>query len=455
MHGGDFDLCVVGGSLFGCAVAHVAAAVGVRTVLLSSGDLEEAAAGRLGVWLPALVGAGDAAVAAAARADREELLRAVPHLVRPVRVLTSAADRRVAGIVRNEGSTLPPATSAPADAIERTSPGLPALATGRPTLAFDALLDEAALARTFARAASRAGAVVVTRATVVGAGVQGIDAVIEASASRVCFRAAETLVAEGFAAAAAALHVDLGQRLAPHDELLVAAAGPSGDHGLAVAVADGWYVAPPSAAVGVWRPTRGGTIDDATVDAVLSAVGAGRAADHVVARCLRPTAVVEEQAVAGRMHAQHAEPTVAVSAARAFVRRVFPAQAIDGQGRLVLPGGPQEPLDPLWQRHGPEAATVRALARSDAALARVVCPHKGVVAAEVAHALDADGAVAFADVLRRLFLPTPCADPGCLGRALAAYRRHGRIDDVDAAADMQRLLDPLGARGSDRATSRR
>lgn len=105
-----------------------------------------------------------------------------------------------------------------------------------------------------------------------------------------------------------------------------------------------------------------------------------------------------------------------------------------------LPGatGPQEPSDPLWQRHGSTAAAVRRLCRERPEWGEPIGPGRPFLAAEAVFALRERGAVTFADLaLRRLYHSQgPLLDDAWLRPLFALYRTEARWpvdDDYDRA----------------------
>ena len=95
---------------------------------------------------------------------------------------------------------------------------------------------------------------------------------------------------------------------------------------------------------------------------------------------------------------------------RAFAERVVNAllgrRDASPSRTAHLPGGDgaHEPMDPLWWRHGSLAQNVRAGARGEQRLLTPFASDSDLLGAEVAWALQEQGAVTFADVmLRRLF----------------------------------------------------
>jgi len=100
----DFDLAIIGGGINGCGIARDAAGRGLRVVLIEQNDL---AAGTSSASSKLIHGGlrylehGQFRLVHAALREREILLRAAPHLIRPLRfVLPINAARRSATLLR-------------------------------------------------------------------------------------------------------------------------------------------------------------------------------------------------------------------------------------------------------------------------------------------------------------------------------------------------------------------
>jgi len=96
-----------------------------------------------------------------------------------------------------------------------------------------------------------------------------------------------------------------------------------------------------------------------------------------------------------------------------------------------------------------QAASVHALSQEDAAWGRPLCPHRPFLAAEAVHALRAQGAVTFADLLLRRLVHSqgPCLDDECLQRAHALFVQQRRWpadgEYAPAAAALRQEVDRL------------
>src|SRR5262252_8637496 len=100
----DFDLAIVGGGINGTGIARDAAGRGLRTVLIEQNDL---ASGTSSASSKLIHGGlrylehGEFRLVREALRERETLLRAAPHLVRPMRfVLPIDETRRSASVLR-------------------------------------------------------------------------------------------------------------------------------------------------------------------------------------------------------------------------------------------------------------------------------------------------------------------------------------------------------------------
>src|SRR5579884_3886107 len=94
----DFDLAIVGGGINGAGIARDAAGRGLRVVLVEQNDL---ASGTSSASSKLIHGGlrylehGEFRLVRAALAERETLLRAAPHLIRPLRfILPLSRERR-------------------------------------------------------------------------------------------------------------------------------------------------------------------------------------------------------------------------------------------------------------------------------------------------------------------------------------------------------------------------
>ena len=173
-HQTDADLLIVGGGINGAGIARDAAGRGLRVVLVEQGDLARAtssASSKLVHGGLRYLEQGEFRLVAESLREREVLLRAAPHIVRPLRfVLPQAPGQRPAWVIRlglfaydwlARRQTLPGAT--------RVSLAVPPYRSGlkaRYTRGFaysDCWVDDARLTIANARAAHEAGARIMPR----------------------------------------------------------------------------------------------------------------------------------------------------------------------------------------------------------------------------------------------------------------------------------------------------
>ncbi|HLU39869.1 MAG TPA: glycerol-3-phosphate dehydrogenase/oxidase, partial [Planctomycetota bacterium] len=172
----------------------------------------------------------------------------------------------------------------------------------------------------------------------------------------------------------------------------------------------------------------------------------------------REASVVDERGNAGAVHSVVGGK---LTTHRAFAERVATRLAgAEGPSRSrhePLPGGegPAEPTDPLWLRHGSLAARVRARARGERGLLVPFLSGRDLIGAEVAFAVEEQGAVTFADVmLRRLFQvdgpPLAAADVDAAFALFARFRPAGLppLDEArERAAFAEQVASTTGALG--------
>lgn len=440
LDGAGFDLCVLGGSVFGAAVAWLAASAGAKVALVAGGDLGATPVPRTQGWLGEALSwqsVGDAAHAAAALRERDELLRGAPHLCRAVPCEVAVADRAAAGaLVRSlrrwrEG-TLPAATVA---AASQRMAGAPALVA-----AFDGVRDEPALARAAAAAARACGAAVLPHGDLVGLGASGLtvrDAVAAAAApSTVTLRAQSILVADDEQPDRLLATLKLAALAAPRVQCgawSVAEEGATPARGWVGAVDGGIVASLPGherrvlAVVGV---DPGGD-PAAVLPAAARHLGVPLAAAPRSWRRVVPSAWRREPTIAGDVHLWPWRPCAPLTAARAYVAATLRPAAAD---IAALGAGVVEPLAPWWRRHGARGVAWR---ERHVAPASPLCPHRPTEAAAIAFAVGDDEAVGFVDVLRRIDPDgSPCLREACLRQAHAVFVRARRwpVDDEAAAA---------------------
>src|SRR5919106_1167124 len=172
----DADLLIIGGGINGVGIARDAAGRGLHVVLVEQGDLASAtssASSKLVHGGLRYLEHGEFRLVTEALREREVLLRAAPHIVRPMRfVLPEAPGQRPAWMIRlgllaydwlARRQTLPASTKVPLDRS-----GLkPQYSRGYAYS--DCWVDDARLVIANARAAHAAGAHIMTRTRFVGA----------------------------------------------------------------------------------------------------------------------------------------------------------------------------------------------------------------------------------------------------------------------------------------------
>ncbi len=428
LHGGDCDLLVLGGTLFGAAVAWRAAAAGLRVVLAAAGDLPTSTASRGCAWFPGApaCGGGARAAFAADLAERELLLRTAAPFVRPVALRLRANDRAVARALARQlhsvrASTLP--------AAERVDGGLA-------VAGFDGIRDDVALARAVAAAAAARGARIVLHAACVAGAASGIVLRQRHGLVEARLQARHVLMAmdDGADEVAAALRASLvGEWMA---STVSAGLVPHPDGGAlqASVAADGVAALLPlhRHRLCLWLPSA--------VASAVDAVAAGRWPEGIAPPVLRPrrrmvaTRAGASTTAATQLHEWPWRAGSPFAAAAAFLAAHF---GVPAASQRPFEAGAAEPMDRLWRCYGPRAAVVRRRCGASAAAALPLCPHRPTLAGEVDFAIADDGAMGFADVLSRLDPDgAPCVQPECLGAAHAAFLRSRQlaVDDDPAAA---------------------
>lgn len=428
LHGSECDLLVLGGTLFGAAVAWRAAGAGLRVVLAVDGDLPGGTASRGRPWLegaPACVG-GTRAAFAADLAERERLLRTAAPFVRPVALRLRASDRAAARGVSRElqlvrASTLP--------AAERSEGGLA-------VAGFDGIRDDVALARAVAAAAAARGARIVLHAACVASSASGIVLRQRHGLAEARLQAKHVLLAmdDGAEEVASALRAALaGEWLAS-----TAAAGlvphPDGGPLHATIAADGLAALAPlhRHRLCLWLPRA--------VAGDVAAPAADRWPEGIAPPVLRTrrrmvaTRTSASSTAATQLHEWPWRAGSPFAAAAAFLAARF---GVPADAQRPFDAGAAEPMDRFWRWYGPRAAVVRRRCGASAAAALPLCSHRPTLAGELDFAIADDGAMGFADVLSRLDPDgAPCLQPECLAAAHAAFLRSRQlaVDDDPAAA---------------------
>ncbi|WP_157937091.1 FAD-dependent oxidoreductase [Geodermatophilus chilensis] len=431
---GVVDVLVVGGGLLGARVALDAAGRGLAVGLLEARDWAAGSSGR-----PAVLLSGSGTPTRTAVRERALLLRtAAPHLVRPVPLLlTSSAplpsDVLTGGLPRSRPLSRRAALAA--------VPGLRSHGGAGALRRWDAHVDGARLTLAVVRTAAGYGARVLSRAHVTGL-LRAGDAVVGA---RVTDRTDESAFAVRARSVVLATGADGGGPTdgVPADPLVTGVLLPTsidgGDHGLVLPVAGGVLTAIPLGEQ--WVVTHPGPDAGAVLGALDRVLVRRVPAEAVVAVRVDRLPRAEEVTTAG--------PGLVVAAGRLPTARVTAADAVDA-ATAGLPGVPPSrtahlPLvgahrwddvrdraprlaadadlstaavDRLLRRHGDRVADVLALVRADPRLGRPLPGAPGHLAAEVVHAVTAEGALSLDDVLARR-TPLSGADPAAVAALVA------------------------------------
>lgn len=455
LHGAAVDLLVVGAGLRGCAIAREAALRGLSVVLVDARDVGSGATSAgFGLWAGAPP--GRSANGPGALRERGRLLRAAPHLVRPVPVLLpiGAGDRSpfrtrlglaLASAFAGRSTLCRPRLLRPA-AAAAAFPGLDVRGLRAVVEFFDAAVDGLRLALANALGAVAAGARLATRCEMTGHGARGAELVDAVAAARIAIRARHVVNAAGagvdllrrrcglsgpdLARVQRECHLVLPPR--PGETALVL--GPPGQRPCSVVPrSSGTWCGPWSDPVGLLE-RLGERLEPAPVPGDALAVH-----ERLVAA---PLAAGSRGFVTERVDGADLHTVLGFGLAdhRALAERLV-ATLSGGSGPspardLPLPGGdgPREVGDPLWWRLGSRRELLRGIDLPDGQ--PPLCPHRPFLPAELVLALRFEGAVTFADVLlRRLQHDAgPCLEPGCL-RAAHAWFLRARRWPVDGELD--------------------
>ncbi len=494
LDGRTFDLVVVGAGIQGAAIARDAALRGLQVLLLDRRDLAAGTSSRSSRLVHGglrYLRHGHFALVREALHERERLLRACPHLVRPLpMLLPSFVGDGASRWAMRVGtwlyawlagrSTLPKPRALSARDAALAFPGLRTQGLRSAIEYFDAATQDARLTLANVRSAHAAGAAIATYVEVVGHGAEGLRL-------RDVLRGDECTVRARHVVNAAGPHVDRVRRLVGigGDDLVRTTRGShlvlaprAGELALAAFL--------PDRRIQFVIPHRDGTlcgttdVDDAMpgdetgpprddVDYLLQALHfvldpAPQRADVRFAyagwRALpkspgpagalnREAFVVPEPIADGTLHTLvGGKLTTHRSLAERTVAAIFGLREPSATRTQLLPGGagPREIADPLWWRHGGEVHAVRALARQQPALLQPLCPHRPFLAVELVHALRNEGALRFVDVLLRRLVHSqgPCREPACLRAAHALFLAHRPLPiDDDAGLAIDALLAEL------------
>jgi glycerol-3-phosphate dehydrogenase len=420
------DVLVVGGGLSGAWVALDAAVRGLAVGLLEARDWAAGSSGR-----PAVLLSRAGTPARTALRERGRLLRtAAPHLVRSVPLVCPRPTPALSDVLSHG---LPPPRPLSRRAALAAVPGLrPGLAAGA-LRRWDAQVDGARLTLAVVRAAAGYGARVLTRARVsellrAGDAVVGARVTDRTDGSALPVRARSVVLAtgpDGGAPSGAGPADPVLQVVLPRtavdgrdDGLLLPVPG-----GVLTVVPAGerWVVSHPGqdvpAVLGALervlvRPVPASAVVAARVDRLPREDGVATPAPGLV--------VVAGGPATARVKAVHA-----VDAATAGLPGVPPSRTAhlplvgahrwddvrDRASQLAADAElPLTAVGRLLQRHGDRVADVLDLVRADPRLGRPLSGAPGWLAAEVVHAVTAEGALSLDDVLARR-TPLSGADP--------------------------------------------
>jgi glycerol-3-phosphate dehydrogenase len=470
------DVLVVGGGLTGAGVALDAAGRGLSVGLLEARDWAAGSSGR-----PALLsGQSGLLQLRAALLERSRLLRtAAPHLVRPVSLVQPLptagrpqAYRAVLSDVLTRG--LPPPRLLSRRATLAAFPGLRPDGVAGAVRRWDAQVDGARLTVAVVRTAAGYGARVLSRARGTG--------LLRAGTAVVGVRVTDRTDGSAFSVRARSVVVATGEEA---DLLPDEAAGPGtadpvvqlvlsrtavdgGDDGLGLPTPAGVLTVVPED--GRWVVSHPGPDVRAVLDALASVLTRPVPADAVagvrVDRLPRRTGVVTPEpglvVVTGSLPTSRRTAVDAVDAATAGLPGVPPSRTAhlplvgahrwdDVRDRAPqLAGGaglPRDAVERLLHRHGDRVADVLDLVRADPSLGRPLPGAPELLAAEVVHAVTAEGALHLDDVLtRRTPLSRSTPDGGAGSAAAVAALMAGPLG-WDAARTAREVADPGGTAG--------
>ncbi len=406
------DVLVVGGGLSGAWVALDAAARGLTVGLLEARDWAAGSSGR-----PAVLLARAGTPARTALRERSRLLRTTaPHLVRPVPLVYPRPTPALSDVLSRG---LPPPRPLSRRAALAAVPGLRPGSGAGALRRWDAQVDGARLTLAVVRTAAGYGARVLTRARVAGL-LRAGDAVVGArvtdrtDGSALPVRARSVVLATG---------ADGGGPADPVVQVVLPQTAVDGrDDGLVLPVAGGvltvvpagerWVVSHPGPDVPavlealervLAPPVPAAAVVAARVDRLPRADGVGTPAPGLVV-------------VAGGPATARVRAADAVDAATTGLPGVPPSRTAhlplvgahrwddvrDRAPQLAADADlPPAALGPLLQRHGDRVADVLDLVRADPRLGRPLSGAPGWLAAEVVHAVTAEGALSLDDVLAR------------------------------------------------------
>jgi len=505
LHGGSCDFLVVGGGIQGAAVARELVLRGASVCLVDRADFASGTSMRSSRLVHGglrYLKNGHLALVREALAERERLLRQMPHLVRPQAMvlpffpdsggsapwLMKLGVRLYAMLAR--GSTLPkPQSLSAADAIA-AFPGLRARELRGALQFWDAATEDLPLTLAILDDAAAHGARLCNYVEVVGVADGAVQLVDRMDGAAMEMRAGAVVNGAG-------PHADeLRRAFGIEGEELVRTS--RGSHLVLPARAGATALAAflPDDRIQFVIPHEDGTVCG-TTEVEEPATGEPSVPEDDVRYLLDALAYLMEPAP------RREDVLFAYAGWRALPRARGPAGALNREAHLITEAasgmpvhtivggkltthralaervanellgrgpsptrtrapragqGPHEPADPLWRRHGAAAALVRSYAR-DPGQDRAIGPERPFLHGEAVHALRDRGAVTFADLaLRRLFHTAgPCLDDAWLRPLYSTYlehRRWGGAEDYAAAvADLRAEVAAMTGAGVPRTSS--
>jgi len=425
---GVVDVLVVGGGLLGAWAALDAASRGLAVGLVEARDWAAGASGR-----PAVLLSGSGPARTALR-ERARLLRtAAPHLVRPVSLLHLSPVPLPSDVLTRG---LPHPRPLSRRAALAAVPGLRLPGGAGAVRRWDAQVDGARLTLAVVRTAAGYGARVVSRARATGllrAGdaVVGVQVTDRTDGSAFPVRARSVVLATGTDGGGLTDGVPtdpLVQVVLPRTAL------EGGADGLVLPVASGvltvvpageqWVVSHPGPDV----PAVLGALDRVSVRPVPAAAVVAVRVDRLPRGDGVATPAPGLVVVAGGLPTAQGTAAAAVDAGTAGLPGVPPSRSAhlplvgahrwsdvrDRAPELAADSGlSPDAVDRLLRRHGDRVADVLDLVRADPRLGRPLSGAPGHLAAEVVHAVTAEGALSLEDVLARR-IPLSGADPAAV-----------------------------------------
>jgi glycerol-3-phosphate dehydrogenase len=471
LDGSTPDVLVIGGGIHGAAVAREAALRGLATVLLEKGDLASGTSSRSSRLIHGglrYLEQGRLRMVREALVERTRLLRAAPHLVRPLPMLMPMYDwtPQSAFVLRTGlrlydllalGSPMPRSRSLTADACRTTCPQLRGTGLRHGLLYHDAATNDRLLTLAVAAAASEAGARIANHVEVLGLRDGEVTATDSLTGDVVKLRPARIVNAAGVwidqvrlrlgitagarvrtsrgshivlprPAMAAALAFFLPDRriqfLVPGEHGLMAGTtdvdDPTDPDRIATPEEDVRYLLESSSLV-LDPPARKDEVTHAWVGlrALVNEKGNPGRISREAALLLERTGGIDVLSIIGGKLTTHRS-----LAEKALAKLLGRDPGPSPTRERPLPGG-ELPLEPpprwpwLASRYGDRFPRVLALAEGRPGLLEPVCPHRRSLRAEACYAIRSQGARTLSDLLlgRLEADGWPCLEESCLRTA--------------------------------------